>query len=359
MSNKALEQAGSERRMNPLSFEAQGLERMPEIHLGPAASAMERRGVRTERGDQNREIQNLNALITERDEQKRALERLEAQFEKGRTKSAAPIGAEGSSQAKKDESGSSAAVSSTAPKRVRKLRDDLTVEQLETLRGNQLRTIQEVAQKIAEPELKRLGKVQTEKRKSLEARTAEAVATFQEIKANSPERGMIDIIDRLFGVGYETRKAAWEADCKAAEVREQEAKKALDAHERQAEAERKQVLSKAQAEAERLVPPQMAAEMKEVKTRIAQERAKQEAQAAEQKRDERIATLHKWLDGPIMSPVTAGGSGQIKYAQEIIKLEREKGWTDDEIAKLHPRASEVLQRAARYERGRNSKGLGR
>lgn len=65
--NAALERAGSERRMDHRSFAERGFEREPEIHLGPAAAAMERRGEASDRGNRNREIRELNALIGERD----------------------------------------------------------------------------------------------------------------------------------------------------------------------------------------------------------------------------------------------------------------------------------------------------
>ncbi len=42
------------------SYEDQGLEKEPGVHLGPAATALERRGIRTERGDINREIYGRN-----------------------------------------------------------------------------------------------------------------------------------------------------------------------------------------------------------------------------------------------------------------------------------------------------------
>lgn len=45
------------------SYEDQGLEREPGVHLGPAATALERRGIPTERGDINREIYGRNDEI--------------------------------------------------------------------------------------------------------------------------------------------------------------------------------------------------------------------------------------------------------------------------------------------------------
>ena len=52
--NAALEHAGHEARVSHKSLEAQGINREPTRHLGPAATAMERRGIQTERGDLNR-----------------------------------------------------------------------------------------------------------------------------------------------------------------------------------------------------------------------------------------------------------------------------------------------------------------
>ncbi|MDQ2696231.1 MAG: MobA/MobL family protein [Pseudomonadota bacterium] len=49
--NQALERAGVEQRVDHRSLEAQGIERLPTIHLGVHAVAMERRGVHTSRED--------------------------------------------------------------------------------------------------------------------------------------------------------------------------------------------------------------------------------------------------------------------------------------------------------------------
>lgn len=53
--NGALERAGHLERVSHERLEAQGIDREPTNHLGPVATAMERRGERTERGDLNRE----------------------------------------------------------------------------------------------------------------------------------------------------------------------------------------------------------------------------------------------------------------------------------------------------------------
>ena len=49
MTNRALERAGHESRVDHRTLEAQGLDREPSRHLGPAATAMERRGQQTDR----------------------------------------------------------------------------------------------------------------------------------------------------------------------------------------------------------------------------------------------------------------------------------------------------------------------
>ena len=62
--NWFLEQAGRPERVDMRSFERQQNDLVPTVHLGPEASAMERRGIRTFLGDMNREIRKHNVLIT-------------------------------------------------------------------------------------------------------------------------------------------------------------------------------------------------------------------------------------------------------------------------------------------------------
>lgn len=45
------------------SFERQGIDLLPTIHMGAAVTAMERRGIKTEIGIMNREIKKINDLI--------------------------------------------------------------------------------------------------------------------------------------------------------------------------------------------------------------------------------------------------------------------------------------------------------
>ncbi|WP_044322735.1 MobA/MobL family protein, partial [Pseudomonas syringae] len=54
--NRALENAGSDARIDSRSLKAQGLDREATMHLGPVASDMERRGKASDRGDGNRQV---------------------------------------------------------------------------------------------------------------------------------------------------------------------------------------------------------------------------------------------------------------------------------------------------------------
>ncbi len=54
-----------------LSFETRGIDRVPQKHLGPLASDLERKGVATHRGDFNREIEAANADIHRLEAQKK------------------------------------------------------------------------------------------------------------------------------------------------------------------------------------------------------------------------------------------------------------------------------------------------
>ena len=48
--NLALQRAGHEARIDHRTLEAQGINRVPTVHLGPSVAAMERKGIRTPRG---------------------------------------------------------------------------------------------------------------------------------------------------------------------------------------------------------------------------------------------------------------------------------------------------------------------
>ncbi|HGR2120756.1 TPA: MobQ family relaxase [Streptococcus pneumoniae] len=61
--NKYLERAGAEKRVDHRSFKRQNSDYLPTIHLGSAASAMERKGIETDKGNYNREIRKYNQLV--------------------------------------------------------------------------------------------------------------------------------------------------------------------------------------------------------------------------------------------------------------------------------------------------------
>ena len=72
MCNAEIERLGHDERIDHRSFERQGINQIPTIHLGTACHQMEQRGLRTERGDINRaiklanaELQNINAKLQE------------------------------------------------------------------------------------------------------------------------------------------------------------------------------------------------------------------------------------------------------------------------------------------------------
>ena len=54
--NEYLEKNGIDKRIDPRTFEEQGKEELPQIHLGTASYQMEKKGIKTERGNHNRKI---------------------------------------------------------------------------------------------------------------------------------------------------------------------------------------------------------------------------------------------------------------------------------------------------------------
>jgi ATP-dependent exoDNAse (exonuclease V) alpha subunit len=80
--NTALQRAGHQERVSHKSLVAQGISREPTTHLGPVATAMERRGERSERGDLNREpdaVRTARAEIAAAEHVQTGAERMRAQ----------------------------------------------------------------------------------------------------------------------------------------------------------------------------------------------------------------------------------------------------------------------------------------
>ena len=61
--NAKFAEKGLDVRIDHRSYERQGINQIPTVHLGVAASAMEKRGIRTGRGDLNREIEVTNQKL--------------------------------------------------------------------------------------------------------------------------------------------------------------------------------------------------------------------------------------------------------------------------------------------------------
>jgi hypothetical protein len=61
--NKYLESENIAKRIDHRSYERQGIDQIPTIHMGVAAMQMERKGIRTERGNMNRAINITNSQI--------------------------------------------------------------------------------------------------------------------------------------------------------------------------------------------------------------------------------------------------------------------------------------------------------
>lgn len=63
--NRALEAAGRPERIDHRSYKRQDVDRIPTVHMGVAATRMERRGLATEKGNLNRQIAADNKLLKE------------------------------------------------------------------------------------------------------------------------------------------------------------------------------------------------------------------------------------------------------------------------------------------------------
>lgn len=72
--NRELEKKNLPQRVDHRSYEAQGIEKQPQIHLGVQSSQMENKGIQTDRGDINREIKQNNKKIEEINTEQRWLQ---------------------------------------------------------------------------------------------------------------------------------------------------------------------------------------------------------------------------------------------------------------------------------------------
>ena len=65
ITNKYLEENSIQEKVDHRSYERQGIEQIPTIHLGVSASQMEKKGIVTDRGNINREIKHQNMILRE------------------------------------------------------------------------------------------------------------------------------------------------------------------------------------------------------------------------------------------------------------------------------------------------------
>ncbi len=61
--NRSLADQGIQEKVDHRSYERQGIEQIPSVHMGVSATQMERRGIVTEKGDKNRLIKEQNRLL--------------------------------------------------------------------------------------------------------------------------------------------------------------------------------------------------------------------------------------------------------------------------------------------------------
>ena len=65
ITNKYLEENSIQEKVDHRSYQRQGIEEIPTIHLGVSVSQMEKKGIATDRGNINREIRKQNRLLQE------------------------------------------------------------------------------------------------------------------------------------------------------------------------------------------------------------------------------------------------------------------------------------------------------
>ena len=65
ITNKYLEENSIQEKIDHRSYQRQGIEQIPTIHLGVSATQMEKKGIATDRGNINREIKHQNKILKE------------------------------------------------------------------------------------------------------------------------------------------------------------------------------------------------------------------------------------------------------------------------------------------------------
>lgn len=73
ITNKYIEENSIQEKVDHRSYQRQGIEQIPTIHLGVSATQMEKKGIATDRGNINREIKHQNMILREISRRIRAL----------------------------------------------------------------------------------------------------------------------------------------------------------------------------------------------------------------------------------------------------------------------------------------------
>lgn len=79
--NRELEKAGVNEKIDHRSYEKQGLEILPTKHLGHVAHEMEKKGIRTEIGDYNRQVKEYNQIVVDLQKYREEKQQLQKQVE--------------------------------------------------------------------------------------------------------------------------------------------------------------------------------------------------------------------------------------------------------------------------------------
>lgn len=79
MCNSALLEHGIDEQITAKSYESQGINKVASVHLGPSAHQAEKRGVKTELGNLNREIAEDNIFLNQYKQQIESMEKAETE----------------------------------------------------------------------------------------------------------------------------------------------------------------------------------------------------------------------------------------------------------------------------------------
>ena len=369
MSNAALTEAGSERQMDARSFRDRGLEREPEIHLGPLATAIERRHDRweeavangreagqepptSERGDRNRDIRALNSLIAERAAARAVLKAMERKRQKEKA-AADRREADIKKAAGEDRAAIAERQQKTPEQRLSELR-----EREEKIAAS----LKLEADRLAAPGVKELKRRAVIELKTLSDDKAGVDALLGKLAGEYDKLKNPDLLDRLPIIGgllnmagwnNIENNAEWERRYEAATVRDSKIQKDMAGLEEKLKADIKAERLRAVKETAKRSPDMMK-EWNVVRSEISGlEHVIQ--------RDMKIAEIDRRLEkyAHAYSPGSAGFAGLAESAVEVLKLESQRSGADNaEAMRLHPAAVSMLEAMAAYKERSRGRGGG-